>query len=300
MRHVLVPLDGTDLAAAIVPDARRLAGRDGELILIRNVAGVRDTDAGSPIDRTLAIDAAQVYLDTVAQTLRADGMRVRTQPLVLGDAAVAIDEGAEMARADVIAVSTHGRSAVERWRSGSVAWRALLRSRVPILIRHVDPERPFDRPPHFNRRHIMVPLDGSALAEEAVPLARDLAREWDASITLVRAVDDAAVDAGADHGSALTYLQEIARSLPGDAHTAVLDGSPVQTLARAQQAFEITDVVMTSHGRTAVSRAIVGSVLDDLIHTLRCPFVVVPILAAMLVEGEKHGVGFGFSAQSER
>lgn len=299
MRHVLVPLDGTDLAAAILPDACRLAGPNGELILIRHVAGTQDTATGSPGGRQPAIDAAQIYLDTVAQTLRANGMQVRTLPLALGDAAVAIDEGVQLLGADMIAVSTHGRSAAERWRSGSVAWRALLRSSVPVLIRHVEQDRPFDYLGDTSRRRIMVPLDGSPLAESAITLAQGLADEWNASMWLVHVVSPTPADRNRaqdssgtdDAATARAYLQEIARATPGEVSTSVLEGPTVQALAQAQKELQITDVVMTSQGRTAVSRSNVGSVLDDLIHAVRCPIIVIPLLAAIPIEDETQGTG---------
>src|SRR5579859_3007253 len=225
MRRVLVPLDGTDLAAAILPDAFRLAGHDGELILIRHVADVHD--GGHSV-----VDAAQLYLNTVAQTLRAEGIHVRTQPLVSEDAAVAIDEAAQRFNADMIAVATHGRTAAERWHEGSIAWRALLRSTVPVLIRHVDPYNPFDETPKIEHRRIMVPLDGSELAENALPLAQELARAWSASTWLVRAVEGSPADAPSARDSldvgnragAEVYLSGIAGRLSGDIHSTVLEG----------------------------------------------------------------------------
>jgi len=295
MRRVLVPLDGTDLAAAILPDAFRLAGHDGELILIRHVADVHD--GGHSV-----VDAAQLYLNTVAQTLRAEGIHVRTQPLVSEDAAVAIDEAAQRFNADMIAVATHGRTAAERWHEGSIAWRALLRSTVPVLIRHVDPYNPFDETPKIEHRRIMVPLDGSELAESALPLAQELARAWSASTWLVRAVEGSPADAPSARDSldvgnragAEVYLSGIAGRLSGDIHSTVLEGPAADSLIMAQQELQITDVVMSSHGRTAVSRAIVGSVLDQLIHALRCPIVVVPMLAALARESVGERAGFGF------
>jgi nucleotide-binding universal stress UspA family protein len=287
MRRVLVPLDGTDFAAAILPDARRLAGRGGRLILIRDVTTTSHGELTRLYEQQWAAEAARDYLDTVAQVLRTEGVRVQTQPLVMGDAAVAIDEGAEHLHADMIAASTHGRSAAERWQSGSVAWRALLRSTVPVLLRHVDPEKPFAGHSEPDQRRLMVPLDGSALAERALPLAQELAGEWNASIWLVRVVSESSTDArnSGNHENAevaRAYLYEIAHTVPGEVHSEVFIGPTEETLVRAVDELSVTDIVMTSHGRTAVSRAIVGSIVDRLIHDLRCPIVVVPVLAAVM------------------
>jgi nucleotide-binding universal stress UspA family protein len=286
VRRVLVPLDGTDFAAAILPDARRLAGSDGELILIRDVTNADAGERAMLRPQQGPADIARVYLDTVAQVLRAEGGRVHTQPLVTNDAAVAIDEAAEVLHADMIAASTHGRSAGERLRSGSVAWRALVRSTVPVLLRHIDPANILVHPREANERRLMIPLDGSALAERALPLAQELADQWNASMWLVHVVSESSAEApdredGMDAETARAYLDEVARTLPSQVRREVLIGLTEEELVRAVGELGVTDIVLTSHGRTAVSRAIVGSVVDSLIHSVRCPVIVIPILAAM-------------------
>lgn len=292
VRRVLVPLDGSDFAAAILPDARRLAGSNGELILIRDVspasAGQRSLPHSEPGDE----DVARRYLETVASALRADGVRVQAQPLIGADAAIAIDEAAELLQVDMIAASTHGRSAAERLRSGSVAWRALVRSTVPVLLRHIDPANPRAQPPEVEERRLMVPLDGSPLAESALPLAQELANQWTASTWLVYAVSEPSGesedDGGRmDAGAAGEYLEQVARRLTPPAHWKVMRGTTQEALARAVGELGATDIVLTSHGRTATSRAVVGTVVDALIHAVWCPVIVIPILAAMSREFDR-------------
>lgn len=286
MRRVLVPLDGSDFAAAILPDARRLAGSQGELVLIRDASTALTGEQTPPRPHPDAEDVARVYLETVAQVLRTDGVRVQTQPPVTGDAAIAIDEAAELLHVDMIAASTHGRSAAERLRSGSVAWRALVRSTVPVMLRHIDPVHAFVRPPGGEECRLVVPLDGSRLAERALPLAQELADQWQASIWLVYVVSEPSADGGderdcMDTETARAYLQEVARTLKPQADWRVLRGPTQDELVRAIDDLAATDIVLTSHGRTATSRAIVGTVVDGLIHSVRCPVIVIPIMAAM-------------------
>jgi nucleotide-binding universal stress UspA family protein len=285
VRRVLVPLDGTDLAAAILPDARRLAGRGGELVLIRDATGATEGRSASS-----SVEMARDYLDAVAQTLRAEGVHVRTHPLAKGDAAVAIDEGAEIEHADMIAIATHGRSPEERLRYGSIAWRALLRSTVPVLLRHVDPEGPDWVRPEPERRRIMVPLDGSALAERALPLAAALAGEWQAALCLIRvALDWSTSEATTPEGrpdveAARDYLQRVANRLGREVEAQVLRGDVVETLVDAVERLSVTDIVMTTHGQTGLTRVIVGGIADALIHRLYCPIVVIPALATVIPE----------------
>jgi nucleotide-binding universal stress UspA family protein len=241
-----------------------------------------------------AVEASRGYLTQVAEVLRADGVNAETHTMVMGDAAFAIDEAARTFHADMIAVATHGRGTVGRLLRGSVAWQALAHSPVPVLIRHVHQDSPMVtayRPPE---RRILVPLDGSTLAEKALPLAQELAREGDAEIWLAQIVFTMATAPGkaVQHmgeipyaeiepakREAEAYLDQVAARLGGDVHTRVLLGAPVEDLVAAAQAWLISDIVMASHGRTGLSRVILGSVADALIHRLELPIIGVPALA---------------------
>lgn len=261
MRRVLVPLDGSRLAESILPDARRLAGPSGQLVLMRDATAADGEDAAG----------AEDYLERLAQSLRSPDLSVETHTMT-GDPAVAIDVGAQAYRSDIIALATHGRSQAQRNWWGSVAWRAALRSPVPVLLRHAEQDGTQEEA--VTERRIMVPLDGSDLAEKALPLAGDLAREWDAQLWLVRVISSAEDEPEV----ARQYLGRVAEHQGGDAHDEVLVGPAVESLAGAVNRLGITDVVMTSHGRTGVSRAIVGEVADNLIQRLHCPVMVIPSL----------------------
>lgn len=282
--RVLVPLDGTDLAASILPDALRLAGPDGSLVLVREASIVAPDLPGSFYQQRAAVQTARDYLEAVAQTLRSGGARVECLPLVVGDPALAIDEAAQAFSVDMVAAATHGWNLAERWWRGSIAWRALLRSTTPVMLRHTAGPTPNDTGP----RRILVPLDGSDLALKALPLASWLADRWDAELWLARAVS---LTAPADPAfpivdgnlleSAKEYLEGVGSRLNRPVKTCVAQGPAVDALARMVEDHGITDVVMSSHGRTGLARVIVGSVAEGLIHRLHCPIIVIPPLVTL-------------------
>jgi nucleotide-binding universal stress UspA family protein len=81
VRRVLVPLDGTPLAASILPDAKKLAGAGGELILIRDPV---DMVSGRMIlnqSEEEAVGDALASLENEAERLRAEGVRVESHRL---------------------------------------------------------------------------------------------------------------------------------------------------------------------------------------------------------------------------
>ena len=283
MKRILVPLDGTDVAESILPDACRYAGKNGEMILVRDVTGLKrqyDFEAETSED---IVRQAELYLEAEADTLRVKGTRVRTQVVTIDNVASGIDEMANLFDVDMIACATHGRGPLGRLVRGSIAWKALAHSTVPVLLRHPredevePPAAPEDGP-----RTIMVPLDGSPLAESALPLARELASEWNASTILTRVAlypfqaTTMALQARELVHEADEYLQRVAQTIPGDVQATVLTGPVSESLSRAATLNGVTDIVMASHGRTGLTRVLLGSVADGLIHKLHCPIVVVP------------------------
>lgn len=183
---------------------------------------------------------------------------------------------------------------------GGIAWRVLAHSPVPVLLRHI-PAIGLPPPREPVHRKILVPLDGSPRAEAALPLALSFAREWDASIYLVRVAPNLpmvtdmpymtlttpADTMTTERRAAQQYLEAKVDELGIQIHTRTYLGPSVDALCRAVEELDITDVVMASHGRTGLMRVIVGSVADELIHRLSCPIIVVPAMAAKaMAEGE--------------
>jgi nucleotide-binding universal stress UspA family protein len=298
VRRILVPLDGSQFSEVIIPDARRLAGPDGELVLVRQ-ANWPLLERDLFVDTTmLAVEDAEWYLHHEAEQLRREGVNVRTQSLILADPASAIDQSVAIFQADMIAIATHGRGPLGRLLRGSVAWRALAHSPVPVLLRHVEESTPSTNGVDGPRR-LMVPLDGSSYAEKALPVAEALAREWHAALWLVRVVPDfqiadtpytrGSMISDSEEGVAVTeardYLMGIAKSLTGEIHTQAGTGPVTDTLVHWVEHLSVTDVVMASHGLTGLPRVILGSVADELIHRLHSPIIVIPALAAR--EGEQ-------------
>jgi nucleotide-binding universal stress UspA family protein len=296
MTRVVVALDGTAFSTTILPDARHLAGPDGELVLVHDASLVPSYSVADPDNQTQAVDASETYLNEVALGLREDGARVQVQTMVSGNAVLAIDEAARIFDADFVAVATHGRGGIGRLLRGSVAWRALAGSPVPVLIRHIGPNEHISSTLRAFRRRILVPLDGSPLAEMALPLAQSLALQWNAQLRVTQVLPAYPVvhatgafgmgmaacdDTRPARHQAEEYLREVTAGLEGDVHTHVFVGSPVNDLVMAAEEWLISDIVMASHGRTGLSRAIVGSVTDTLIHRLNLPIIVVPAMATV-------------------
>jgi nucleotide-binding universal stress UspA family protein len=125
----------------------------------------------------------------------------------------------------------------------------------------------------MSSRTILVPLDGSAESNAALPLAHTLARATDSSIKLLRVLP------GRDQESsrwAAANLQHIAAELAGsgiEVSTEVRRGHPAEEILKELRADPPGMTVMRTHGRAGVERAIIGSVTQEVLKHSQIPLV---------------------------
>ena len=297
---ILVPLDGSPLAEQALPYAQALLAPGGELTLLK-VVEEPDPIHGMRGQPLVPAEDVQGMLERQAHddlkraeaTLHGQRPHVRLE-VVGGNPAVEILRVAAERGVDLIAMTTHGRGALGRWVFGSVADRVARSSPVPVLL-----VRPSEREPGpVTIRRIVVPLDGSALAEEALPTAQALARHLGVSIHLITVIDvmriipvevapvvafDAAVyeetlsqlDAGA--AALLAGVSERLEREGPHTSSEVVHGSPFSAIAEVVQQADL--IVMTSHGRGGVRRWLLGSVAEKLVREAAAPIILVPVAA---------------------
>ena len=138
-KRVLVPLDGSKVAESIIPFILEIAGPlDMEVALVRVLVPVPPAAIEGTrhvtIEDVVKLQAdAEKYLASIAGELRAKGIRATTA-VRRGDAVVEILAGASEAEADLIAMTTHGRSGLSRLLFGSVAAAVLSHAEVPVFL----------------------------------------------------------------------------------------------------------------------------------------------------------------------
>jgi nucleotide-binding universal stress UspA family protein len=140
-KKILVPLDGSPLAEEVLPHAEALAKSEGaEIILLRvTVTPSRYLFAHNPAEGNNIIKMiekeAKDYMKAEVSKLQGEGVKV-TGVTRDGIAPDTILDVAEETNADVIAMSTHGRSGVQRWLMGSVAEKVVHHSHIPVMLIH--------------------------------------------------------------------------------------------------------------------------------------------------------------------
>ena len=143
-KKILAPLDGSELSEAALAHARSLAQCMGaEIMLLRVVdsplywadPSADTTYMAALLDGMQAMrQAATTYLEMIALELRKAGLNVTTAVEEGGVAADDILDYAHIAQADLIVMSTHGRSGIQRWLLGSVADKVVHGAKIPVLL----------------------------------------------------------------------------------------------------------------------------------------------------------------------
>jgi nucleotide-binding universal stress UspA family protein len=294
-QQILVPLDGSAVAESILPTVTTFAGIVGaELLLLGVVEPTEPIEAVSELAGAVgerdqqAAEHAEAYLVGVTRRLKAAAVPVHHRVLIGAPAEAILQAGATT---DLIAMATHGRSGIGRWVYGSVADKVLQAASVPVLLVRASAEGPVvARPP----RRIVVPLDGSTLAEQVLPIASELASRTGGRLYLVQsvawaiqtvgeypygygaAIDVASLLAAAEQ-QAQTYLNEVARQLQQQELPAEV---AVRTVAATEAIIDIVTehdadlIVMSSHGRGGLQRWVLGSVADRVLHVAPVPVLI--------------------------
>lgn len=302
LTSILVPLDGSDASKQAIPYAA--AFHVDRLGLLRVLGGEAPGSEGGPLDffaswRRDRIDEVDADLRHLV-TENEDSAGTVDFEVRYGDPAEQII--AASAEFDLVAMTSRGRGAVERSVFGSVADRVVRYGTRPTLVAHVG-DAP--APPAFPAR-IVVPLDGSAHAERALPLATRIAAMLDVSLHLVRAVgmdeilatvrrhrkgepfhpsdesdtDPYEVAREASEGEAHAYLDRVASALSGAGYQATTEmrgGTPAFELAWATSAEDL--MVMASRGQGGSKRWRIGSVAEKVIREAKSPVAIVPVQA---------------------
>jgi nucleotide-binding universal stress UspA family protein len=192
-RSLLVPLDGSDAAEFALPMALSLARKfEASLQIVHVYAPVwgrhgRAESAHEVIDREMRA-RGQAYNDAVIQRLQAAGGTSLSAVFLEGPiVASAINRQAAASEADLMVMTTQGRAPMARFWLGSVADALLRQAAIPILfVRAEDGQPDLNQEPLLQR--VLIPLDGSELAEQILEPSVALAAAMQSEITLLRVV----------------------------------------------------------------------------------------------------------------
>jgi nucleotide-binding universal stress UspA family protein len=278
---VLVPLDGSALAERALPFAATLSRTRGGRLLLLRVLTPRP-----PRGEQLVLEpTAHAELDAVADRLRGHGLEVEVEvsTTLFGDVANMIVAAARHHTAELIVMSTHGRGGLGRWVYSSVAEQVMRLAPVPILLVPANCERtwPVQRSPH-----ILLALDGSDLAARAIDPTGTLAHALEAHVTLLQVLpplnaaassfvyeNQAAVEAAA--ARSLADAADTLRQAGVRVSVRIEFGRPAACIAEVAREDDVDAIVMATHGRSGLSRVVLGSVATETLQRAGLPVLLV-------------------------
>lgn len=293
--RILVPLDGSATAESVLPYVEALAAGFRTAVELMSVIDISalathfETDKIHHLDAVIASEERRLagYLDKIAKRFSRFPTHCR---IARGHPAEEILDTTVKDRNTLVAMATHGRSGAKRWLLGSVAEKVLRGIQNPLFlvraaVAQTAPQRIIDS--------LVVPLDGSPLAERILPTVSSWAQALDIEVVLIRAFEfpEAAYYGGEEllpnydeirektRQQAGDYLKGIEHSLVGEGVRTVsivtMEGAGADEIIRYAHSAPRAVVAMSTHGRSGVQRWILGSVTEKVVRHGDDPVLVV-------------------------
>lgn len=269
---ILVPLDGSRLAEQILPYVSLFAEAFGIPVEL-----LRVDDSGS-----LAPSKGNEYLKEIADWAFSTSVKFH-HSIEVANPTEAILRHAAADPKTLVAMATHGLSGIRGWVMGSVAYKVVHATSNPVLL--IRPTEEGDPGVAVKLGTILVPLDGSGLADRILPHVIALAKKLNLEVTLVRAYTVAPETYLVGDGIYMDVLsrerdvfkQAIEDYLTGKTEEIRAGGlsrvSPVGVEGEAAE--QIIDfarntrnglIAMSTHGRSGIGRWLMGSVAEKVIQ----------------------------------
>jgi nucleotide-binding universal stress UspA family protein len=303
-RSLLVPLDGSPFGEQALPLALSLARRAGAALHLVHVIPPVPALYAEALLATPGLEdirpRQQTYLDDLANRLRSLAPVAVHTAVLDGGPGPTLQDHAGVVEPDLVVLTTHGRGPLRRFWLGSVADYLVRHLDVPVLLL-----RPHEASINWTTdpapRHILLPLDGSALAEEMIEPVVALASLCGADFLLLRAIRPVMpVPLGREEGGmgptverlieqirsiheqlhkeAESYLEGVAqrlrsRGLQVKTRVAV-EEQPALAILHEANPPAIDLVALQTHGRGSLARLLLGSVADKVIRGAAVPVLV--------------------------
>src|SRR5918993_1839190 len=294
--RMLIPLDGSKTAEKVLPYTRRLASVSDVPVELLGVVEMTDiagdiSSNEAPYAEALIKEAVRnstEYLESLAKTFRNAKVRCNVEqgrPEDIIIAAAAADKGT------LIAMATHGRSGVSRWLLGSVTDKVLRGTVNPLLVVRAPGDSKTDGEAAL--RSVIVPLDGSEIAETVLSPVAALAKALELQVILVRVYGLPLAAYGGDDYYVPDYLElkdQIKDEAEGylnsrasllreqgvaEVSTVIIEGSAADAIISLARKTPDNLVAMSSYGRSGLQRWGLGSVTEKVVRHSEDPVLIV-------------------------
>jgi nucleotide-binding universal stress UspA family protein len=295
-KHILVPLDGSQLAEAALPAASSLASLLQASVTLIHV--IEENAPGQVHGERHLTDKEEAYnyLDEIAHKAFPPDIKVdqHVHPSGVKDVARSIVEHAGEFEPDLIVMCTHGRSGLRNLLVGSIAQQVIGQGQTPVLLIHPIEDQPVD----FTCKQILVPMDAEPAHEQGLKIAVELAKACSATLVLLTVVPTLGTLTGENAATgrlmpgtmsalldinqeaAENYLLSRINELQGNGistSTEVWRGDPAGTIAEVAKKVKAGMVVLGTHGKAGSEAFWSGSVAPKLPGLTRVPLLFIPV-----------------------
>jgi nucleotide-binding universal stress UspA family protein len=294
--RILIPLDGSKTAEAVLPYARTLARTlkvPVELLGVVDIAALAThMSRGSTRHFDTMIDnsvrRSDEYLKRIATTFPTENVKCTTEKGTTEDVIMA-KAGADTT---LTTMATHGRSGINRFLLGSIAEKVLRAATSPILLIRASEEGKHDGEATLNS--VIVPLDGSELAETVLPYVTELAKPLALEVILLRAYKTPANLYATPQDYYPAQYQEIRTELREEAQSylekkveelkqlgvarvssVIPEGLGADEIIALGRKIPDNLIAMCTHGRSGVGRWVLGSVTENVVRHSGDPVLIV-------------------------
>jgi nucleotide-binding universal stress UspA family protein len=292
--RMLVPLDGSRVAEQVLPYGRFLAKA---LRLPVELLGVVDPEVlvafsnpaqGRPLDTLVAetLSRTAIYLETTARSFQ--GVQVKCSA-AKGKPEDVVIEKAAADKNTLIVMATHGRSGIQRWLLGSVAERVLHGATNHLFLVRASEQGKTDGEAPLQT--VIVPLDGSSLAEQVLPYVLDLTKKMKLKVVLMRAYALPPAISAEDYGfysaELLDHLESEARDYLAEKENEVKQNGVENVASVLNVGYGAEEIIMLARntpdnfiamctrGRSGVQRWVLGSVTDRVVRHSGDPVLII-------------------------
>lgn len=298
---ILVPLDGSPFSESILPYARKFSKAFGLPVELMHVIAPESLEVFmDPKRGRSAIQVQTDFITTSNDYLERTAASFPGSPKVqwsveVGEPAKFIVDRASREAGTLVAMASGGYSGIKRWFIGSVAAKVLHETRSPLLLVRGAAEKAASEEAALDR--ILVPLDGSILAEKALPHALAISRAMNLAVELLQvytqplsAIVPPAYPAGAEKVTGMQIAQaartEAEVYLKEKMHQLLENGAPRASyvVSEGDAATRIIDmaqqtgdnlIAMSTHGRSGIRRWMLGSVAERVVWHSGDPILVI-------------------------
>lgn len=302
LERLLVPLDGSPMAEAVLPAAAFIARASGAQVQLihaieKNAPGtvheephLRDTRHAEQYLR----DAAMRFLHST------ENCEFHVHTVEVDSVVSSIIEHALEFRSDLVLLCTHGQGGMRRWVAGSIAQQVAGRGPLPVFIMHAEKKR---KPAEFRCKNILVPIDGQPDHEHGLAFAKEMAALCEATIHLVLVVPTYGTISGRwavvgrllpgstaqildeEEDARREYLARTSNALKGEGLrvTAYIKrGDPARVIDQFARESHADIIVLGTHGKSGFDAIMSSSVAARICKKCRVPLVMVPVGKPMI------------------